>query len=178
MDAIPRALKVSVRARANGVSSGASSTKMADITLRWSQGGRLWRCCWSLADYWIVGHHGLLAGRVQAGRRTAAAERQCETRSAIICSMRPSRGVGHGYGSALNTIQSEDGYMESAICGSAREGDAAQAGPGWRYTVAVAIERQPRQPSLPRGWSEGAPHYRRKLLGPGSDGLSRTHGAR
>ena len=25
-------------------------TKMADITLRWSHDGRLWRCCWSLAE--------------------------------------------------------------------------------------------------------------------------------
>lgn len=53
MDAIPRAVEVSVRARANGVSSGASRTKMADITLRWSHGRRLRRCCWSLAC-WLV----------------------------------------------------------------------------------------------------------------------------
>lgn len=45
---IPRAVEGCVRAGANGVSSGASSTKMADITLRWSHDGRLWRCCWSL----------------------------------------------------------------------------------------------------------------------------------
>ena len=74
--------------------------------------------------------------RARAGRQTGSS-RQCETRSAIICSMQPSRGVGRGNGSALTTAQSEGGYMESAIYGSAREGDAAQAG-----GIAVAIERQ------------------------------------
>ena len=85
MDAIPRAVEVSVRARANGVSSGASRTKMADITLRWSQGGRLWRCCWSLADYWVGGHYGLLAGRVQAGKRAAAGSARRAQQSYAAC---------------------------------------------------------------------------------------------
>ena len=124
--------------------------------------------------------------RARAGRQTGSSSSsgQCETRSAIICSMQASRGVGHGYGSALTTIQSEGGYIESAIYGSAREGDAAQAGAGG---IAVAIERQPNHTGLTgtqalaaSRWSERAPHHRRKLLGlapmgpPARTGLDET----
>ena len=72
--------------------------------------------------------------------------------------------------------------MESAIYGSAREGDAAQAG-----GIAVAIERQANHTGLTgtqalaaSRWSERAPHHRRKLLGlapmgpPARTGLDET----
>ena len=62
-DAIPRVVGVCVRANGAGggdhrVLAAVPATKMADITLRWSHGRRLWRC--------TVGGG---RGRVQAGRR-------------------------------------------------------------------------------------------------------------
>lgn len=104
MDAIPRAVEVRVRASANGVSSGASTQYengryyiavepgRAAMALLLVTGGLLgWWSLWSTS-------------RARAGRQTGSS-RQCETRSAIICSMQPSRGADHGYGSALTTIQ-------------------------------------------------------------------------
>ena len=130
--------------------------------------------------------------RARAGRQTGSS-RQCETRSAIICSMQPSRGVGRGNGSALTTAQSEGGYMESAIYGSAREGDAAQAGAGWRYsrghgeTGSTGSTGSKGKPQARRHagtsssrWSKRAPHHRRRLLGlapmgpPARTGLDET----
>ena len=185
MDAIPRAVEVRVRACANGVSSGASTQYengryyiavepgRAAMALLLVTGGVLgWWSLWSTS-------------RARAGRQTGSSSSsgQCETRSAIICSMQASRGVGHGYGSALTTIQSEGGYIESAIYGSAREGDAAQAGAGWRYSCGHRETAKPHRLDRHSGTSS-QPVEREsassspKASWPGSDGPSRTHGAR
>ena len=79
-------VRVCAGARANGVSSGASRTKMADITLLWSHDGRLLRCCWSLADYWVGGYYGQPTSRARADRQ-ANGQRQAVRDALSICSI-------------------------------------------------------------------------------------------
>jgi hypothetical protein len=82
MDAIPRAVEVCVRARANGVSSGASRCA-SDENGRYYIAVEPRRAAMALllVTGGVVGGHYCGLGRVQAGRRTATG-RQCETRSA------------------------------------------------------------------------------------------------